>query len=146
MKRALEPVAWWVGIFAGYLGLIYTVSVSELVAAAVTATAASLAAVGARRVLFTRRGRRGSPILVSPLVPAAQVVHDVVRLAGRLRGGFAERRIPPDRRTAGRTGALTLLLSVTPGTYVAQVAPGRDRLVVHRIGPRPDRLERRLLE
>lgn len=145
----LEALAWWAAIFVGYLALISTVSLTELIVGGVAASLAAAAAVGARRALFEEDGAaaRGTRLDAAvSLILIRQVGRDAVRLTGRVRDGFGEGRVPADRRSAGWTGLLTLVLSASPGTYVAQVAPERDRFIVHRVGEGPDRLERRLLE
>ena len=43
---------------------------------------------------------------------------------------------------AAHRGYAELALSITPDTYVADVDPERDTLVVHRIGDRPPGMER----
>jgi hypothetical protein len=67
----------------------------------------------------------------------AQVAVDTCRV---VRGGGHDRwdRVPV-RDEAARRAVATLLLSASPGTYVAAVEPGA--LAVHRLGGRPSRLE-----
>ena len=76
-----------------------------------------------------------------PLRLPDQIATGFVRLL-RPHGEFAEIRLPEDDRAAARRGYAALALSVAPDTYVADVDPERNVLVVHRIGARPSAMER----
>ncbi|NVI86086.1 hypothetical protein, partial [Actinomadura sp. BRA 177] len=52
-RRAAEPLAWWTVLLAVYLGLVSTISITEITVGALTAAAGAAAAVAARRALFT---------------------------------------------------------------------------------------------
>ncbi|QXJ19739.1 hypothetical protein AGRA3207_000319 [Actinomadura graeca] len=161
-RRAAEPLVWWTVLLASYLALVSAVSVTEITIGALTAAAGAAAAVAGRRALFTTGtagdpeggvhpaadlvpGRRPVPParLLPPLaLLPGQIVTDtalvMVRGAG---GGWADQGVAPG---AANRGAATLLLSVSPGTYVGAVDPGRGTLRVHRLRARPSPFERRL--
>ncbi|WP_157438390.1 hypothetical protein [Actinomadura latina] len=162
-RRAAEPLAWWAGLLAVYLGLVSTISVTEITVAAVAAAAGAAAAVAARRALLstgTARDLEGGREPAADRVPAVrpvpparlaaplarlpgQVVADTARVIVRGAGGgdwtvLAVAPGPADR------GAATLLMSVSPGTYVGGVDPERGLLRVHRLAPGASPFERRL--
>lgn len=147
-----EGVAWWAALLAGYLAIVSSFLLSELIVGALSAAAAAAVACAARRALFRRDGAEPARRDVRGLARAAaelpaEIVWDARWLALPARGGgFGEvrPRRPRGRGGPSRLGLVTLLVSTSPGTYVAQVVPGRDLLVVHRLGDRPGRLERRL--
>ena len=133
-----EPLIWWTVLLGGYLSLVSTVSVPEVVAGALAAAAGALVAVAARRALLPRAGggHRAVPVLALGLLPV-QVVADVARLARpRVPGTLA---VVPDGG-----GPAALVLSASPGTYVVGADTEHGTLTVHRIGSGPDRLERAL--
>jgi multisubunit Na+/H+ antiporter MnhE subunit len=75
------------------------------------------------------------------------VLRDAVRLARvPLRGGFAEVVLPAESRAAAQRGLAALVISTPPGTYVAEVDPRRDTFTVHRLGPGPGAVERKITE
>jgi hypothetical protein len=149
MRRLAEPLAWWVTLYGIYLGMISTISATELSVGAAAAGAGAAAAVAARRALLSAgdagsyRPRLGWLRWLTPL--PAQIVRDSARLArSGARGEFAELSLPADERAAARRGLASLAISTSPGTYVADADPDRDVLVVHRIGRHPSAVERRI--
>lgn len=140
-----EPAMWWVVLFAFYLAIISTISLTEIVVGAVAAAACAIAAVASRRTLLAAgndESHRPRARWLRWLVPLPlQIVTGSVRLL-RPRGEFAEVRLPEDSRAAVRRGFAVLALSVAPNGYVADVDPERNILVVHRLDGRPTALER----
>ena len=141
----IEPAVWWAVLFATYLAVISKISVAELVVGALASAASAGAAVVTRRALLSadnpERYQPRPGWLRWALPIPAQIVTDSVRLL-RPRAGFAEVPLPEDRRAAALRGFAALAVSTSPGTYVTEVDPDRDVLVVHRIAARPSRTER----
>lgn len=144
-KDAFEPVAWWVALFALYLAVISTISLTEIVVGGAAAAACAAAAVASRRALLAAgnderyRPRARWLRWLVPLPP--QILIGTVRLL-RPRGEFTEVGLPQDTRAAALRGFAVLALSVAPNGYVADVEPERNVLVIHRLGGRPTALER----
>jgi multisubunit Na+/H+ antiporter MnhE subunit len=144
-REFIEVAVWWIVLFAAYLAIISTISLTEIIVGAVTAGAGAAAAILTRRRLlaadnderYRPRGEWARWLLRLP----DQIAVGFVRLL-RPRGEFAEIRLPDDEPAAARRGYAALALSVAPDTYVADVDPERNVLVVHRIGERPSALER----
>lgn len=145
-REFIEAAIWAVVLFAGYLTIISTISPTEIVVGAITGVACGAAAVLTRRTLLaadddeTYWPRAGWLRWLLRLPD--QAVSGFVRLLARPRGAFAEIRLPQDQRSGARRGFTALALSVAPNTYVADVDPDRNTLIVHRIGDRPSALER----
>jgi multisubunit Na+/H+ antiporter MnhE subunit len=138
-RELIEVAVWWVVLFAAYLVVISTVSPTEIVVGALTGAAGAVSAVLTRRTLLAadndeRYRPRTEWLLWTRTMPVA-VVTGVVRLLDRAHGEFAELRMPADERPAARRGFTELALSVAPGTYVVDVDPDRDTVLVHRVGP-----------
>jgi hypothetical protein len=141
----IEAAVWWAVLFAAYLAIISTISPTEIVVGVVTAAACAAAAVLTRRTLLTtdddeRYRPRAAWLRWTARLPG-QVVAGFARVLWRPRGEFAEARLPEDRHPAARRGFSTLALSFPPDTYVADVDPERDTVLLHRIG-RPGAMER----
>lgn len=138
MREVVEPLIWWLILYGIYLGIISSVSPTELIVGAAAAGVGAAAAVATRRVLL--RGLDVSfPRLGRLLLLPPQILRDsTLLIRPGPRGGFTEVPVPPCRGS----GVVTLVLSVSPGTYVAQVTPDRTSLLVHRAEERPSRLER----
>jgi multisubunit Na+/H+ antiporter MnhE subunit len=138
MARWIEPAAWWTALFGCYLALISAVSPIELVVGAVAAVPGAAVAVLTRRALLPGAGRapRRVPLRALRLLPV-QIVVDAARLV--------RPRVPATFATVtDEGGPVALVLSISPGTYVVDADTEEDRLTVHRVGTRPDRLERAL--
>lgn len=132
---------WWLALFGVYLCIISTISITELIVGAVFAAASAAAAVATRRALLTEIGSFGPPLRALPFLPP-QVAYDArVLLLPRPAGRFDELSLRP----GAANGLVTLLLSTAPGTYVVRVSSDRDRLLVHRIGAGPSRLDREVM-
>jgi multisubunit Na+/H+ antiporter MnhE subunit len=144
-REFIEVAVWWVVLFAAYLTIISTISITEIIVGTATAAAGAAAAVLTRRQLLAadndERYRPRGGWVRWPLRLPGQVAAGFARLL-RPRGGFAEIQLPDDERAAARRGYAALALSVAPDTYVADVDPERNVLVVHRIGERPSAMER----
>ncbi|WP_344436993.1 hypothetical protein [Actinomadura bangladeshensis] len=162
VRRAAEPLAWWTVLLAVYLGLVPTISITEITVGALASAAGAAAAVAGRRALLTPGTARDPDPGQAPGqgpgsgrgVEAAGVAAALVRLPGRVaadtaritvRGasGGAWTPLPVAPGPAAR-GAATLLMSVAPGTYVGGIDPRRGLLRVHRLVPAPSPFERRL--
>jgi Na+/H+ ion antiporter subunit len=144
-RDVIEAVVWWAVLFAVYLAIISTVSLTEIVVGTAGGAAGAAAAVLTRRTLLAadndeRYLPRAAWLRWVARLPA-QVVVGFVRVLARPRGEFAEARLPADERSAARRGFSVLALSFAPDTYVADVDPERDTVILHRIG-RPGPLER----
>jgi multisubunit Na+/H+ antiporter MnhE subunit len=132
---------WWLVLYGFYLSVISTISITELLVGALFAAACAAAAVAARRALRDDAGSFRAPLRALPFLPA-QVAYDArVLLLPRPPGRFD---VVPLRPGAAN-GVVTLLLSTAPGTYVVRVSADRDRLLVHRIGAGPSRLDREVM-
>lgn len=137
----VEPVLWWLVLYGIYLIIISTISITELLVGAVFAAACAATALVTRRVLLTEAGSCRVPARALWFLPQ-QVAYDTrVLVLPRLEGRFEELTLRPG--TAN--GVATLLLSTAPGTYVVRVSSDRDRLLVHRIGAGPSRLDREVM-
>jgi multisubunit Na+/H+ antiporter MnhE subunit len=141
----IEPAVWWAVLLAFYLAIISGVSLVELLVGAATATAGAAAAVVTRRALLAadnpEKYRPRLSWLRWLVVLPVQILADSVRLL-RPRGRFVELRLPADDRPAALRGFAALAVSTSPGTYVVEVVPDRNVLVLHRITERPSALER----
>jgi multisubunit Na+/H+ antiporter MnhE subunit len=144
-REFIEVAVWWVVLFAAYLTIISTISITEIIVGTATAAAGAAAAVLTRRQLLAadndERYRPRGGWVRWPLRLPGQVAAGFLHLL-RPRGQFAEIQLPDDERAAARRGYAALALSVAPDTYVADVDPERNVLVVHRIGERPSAMER----
>jgi multisubunit Na+/H+ antiporter MnhE subunit len=141
----IEPAVWWAVLLATYLAVISKISVTELIVGALASAAAAAAAVVTRRALLSadnpeRYEPRPGWLRWALPIPA-QILADSVRLL-RPRGRFGEVALPEDDRAAALRGFAALAVSTSPGTYVTEVDPDRNILVVHRITPRPSAVER----
>ena len=159
MSRVVEVAVWWAALAALQLVCISSVTRSELVLAVPFALVGALAAVAMRRA--GRLAYRPRPGWLGWLVGVPlSAVTDVPRLAVLARQEASGRQgehtrfdrveLPdedsPEVRAA-RRGLATLVLSLTPATFVADVdvRDGEtDVLLVHRVGPGGDELERRV--
>ena len=144
-REFIEAAVWWVVLFAAYLAIISTISITEIIIGTATAAAGAAAAVLTRRQLLAadndERYRPRAGWARWPLRLPDQVAVGFVRLLRPRCGEFSEIRLPEDERAAARRAYAALALSVAPDTYVADVDPERNVLVVHRIGERPSAME-----
>jgi hypothetical protein len=139
-RAVVEPAAWWATLFGIYLAVISTISATELVVGAAAAALGAAAAVATRRVLLSDLAIARPPLRALLLLPP-QILRDcLLLLRPTPRGRFAEVSLP----SGEGDGVMTLILSTSPGAYVARVFPDRDVVVVHRTGDRPSLLEREM--
>jgi multisubunit Na+/H+ antiporter MnhE subunit len=145
-REFIEAAVWWAVLFGAYLAIISTISPTEIVVGAATGAAGAASAVLTRRTLLAadndERYRPRARWLRWLLLLPGEIVAGFARLLVRPRGEFTEIHLPADGRPAARRGFTALALSVAPNTYVADVDPDRDTVVIHRIGERPSALER----
>lgn len=145
-REFIEAAVWAVVLFAVYLAIISTISLTEIVVGAISGVVWGAAAVLTRRTLLASDNDeiywpRAGWLRWLLRLPD-QAVSGFVRLLVHPHGAFAEIRLPRDDRSAARRGFGALALSVAPNTYVADVDPDRNTVIVHRIGDRPSALER----
>jgi multisubunit Na+/H+ antiporter MnhE subunit len=134
-----EPIAWWGALLATYLGLVSSVSFTEIMVGAAAAGVGAAAAVATRRTLLAGLDASWPRAGWLVLLPA-QILRDTAVLFGpRVRGRSAEVTVP-----ARQTPAATLVLSTSPGTYVSGISGDRRHLALHRITRRPSPLERKV--
>ncbi|MBO2449527.1 hypothetical protein J4573_20670 [Actinomadura barringtoniae] len=139
MNRPAEALLWWVALTAGYLGMVSTISLTEFVVGATGSAVGAAAAMGARRVLAAERTGASSVPPKALLWLPPQILGDTVRVLWSPQGDWGEMRMGQ-----GRLGAVTLLVSVAPASYVGEADPESGRLVLHRVDGRPSALEKRL--
>ena len=146
MPMISEGLTWWVALYAIYLGAISTISATEIVVGAAAAAAGAVAAVAARHALLTADNDGSYRPRARWLAPLpAQVIRDLARLTRRrVHGEYGDIALPPDDRAAAQRGLAALVISAPPGTYVVEVDPDDDVLLVHRIGREPSALERKI--
>ncbi|GAA4062124.1 hypothetical protein [Actinomadura miaoliensis] len=139
VRTAAQAAAWWVPLLAIYAALVSTLSPTEVLVGAAVAAASAVAGVAARRTLLNTRPARGGGDQVRRLAVRlpGRIAADTARvLAPRLHGQWDQMSVG---RQAARRGAVTLLVSASPGGYVAAVDPDRGVLTVHRLTRAPTR-------
>jgi multisubunit Na+/H+ antiporter MnhE subunit len=139
MRAWVEVVAWWVVLVLAWLGTVPTMSLQELITAAVLALPCAVAARLGRRAAGVRWNIRAGWARWLLGLPWA-ILHDTAAmLALACRGDrpedddFEKLPLPKESRVARRTGRealATAVLSATPGSVV--VDAGGD-LVVHTV-------------
>ncbi|MFI0447086.1 hypothetical protein [Actinomadura sp. 6N118] len=143
MRPLLEALAWWGALTVGYLAVVSSVSLTEVLVGTGAAAAGAVAALAARRVLTPDTPERHGRSPVRPgalaLLPV-RIVEDTVRVLWSPQGVWGEIRVG-----RGAQGAVTLVVSASPGAYVGAVDPEHGRLVVHRTGGRTSALEKRMV-
>jgi multisubunit Na+/H+ antiporter MnhE subunit len=149
-------VAWWAALAAAWLLLVDTLQWQELVVGAAAAALSATVAVVAHRRGYIRFWPRLSwgrhiPVLVW------DVVNDCGLLAGALWRRVIRRqpvngtlvRVPFHHggdigRDGARRALVNFAVSLTPNSYVVDIDPEADSLLVHQlVGGSPDRLLRR---
>jgi hypothetical protein len=139
---------WWVLSVGLWLLTVAPVSLPEIPTAAVAALPCAALAVAARRAAGSTWRPRAEWLRWLPVLPVSVLADTARVLTGRREPGGV-RRIglsdEPDAAT-GRTrrAVVTLLLSLTPGSYVQDAWD--DRVVLHTRGggrPRMDEVVRR---
>lgn len=146
-REFIEPAVWWAVLFATYLSIISAITPAELAAGAASAAAGAASAVVTRRALLSadnaERYRPRAAWLRWLLPLPGEILADAVRLV-RPRGGLATLGLRRDDRAAALRGFAALVVSASPGTFVADVDPDRNELIVHRITDRLSPMERRV--
>lgn len=148
----LEALAWWVALFLIYLSLLASVTAVEIIIGAAIAVLGGVLAVLARQAewaifRFRLRWIGWLPALLAALF--ADTATLVVLVARTIRGLPAKEtrrvhrlRLPPESRlhvARTRRAIVTVLLSLSPGTYVIDTRPrddGADEFILHRVGRR----------
>ena len=142
MGRVVEVVVWWALLLGVWLLTLSALSLAELVTGVVAALpCAVLAAVGRRAVggawrVRSRWLRWLLPLPLTVLADSCQVLLVPMRRQPRRgdSGRLREIRLRPEgsETVAGTQKAIaTTVVSVAPGTFVVDVRPDADVLVVH---------------
>lgn len=137
--------AWWSGLAAVWLLLVDTVRLDELVVGAAAAAIAATLATAVHLRGYIRFRPRAAWLLETPYIVGAVLV-DCVLLAGVLWRRVARRERTPGEMIrvpfhhggdTGRDGARRALVnfavSLTPNSYVVDIDPEADSLLVHRL-------------
>jgi multisubunit Na+/H+ antiporter MnhE subunit len=132
VRATLEVIAWWPCLTGLWLLTLSSVSIPELLAAAVAGLICGLAARAARRAMGGAWRLRMGWIRWLASVPRALARESAQVLLARHAGRIDEVSLPdePEAVRAARSAVATVLVGSTPGTMV--VSAGR-RLVVHRL-------------
>lgn len=155
--RMIEVVLWWLLLIAVWISTISSITVVEVsVAAGSAAPCAAMAVLTRRRIGISWRPRLSwlrwiPPLAVSVLTDTARVLLLPWRHLGRrlrrqpFRGDLRGVSLPQEARP--RAGARRALggwvLSLTPGSYVADADPEELAFLVHTVvDSRPDMIER----
>jgi hypothetical protein len=139
VRRVRAWIVWWLGCFWLWLLLVGEWNRTELVAAALAATAAASLAELARAWIPARWHVPGSVLRSLPSVPLV-VVEDfaiVVAVLGRslVRGEAVGGRYI-ERSVAGDDAWSTLVASISPNAYVVSVDRERGTVLLHDLVPR----------
>jgi hypothetical protein len=150
-RRWLEPGLWWLVLSGLWLLTATPLSIPEVVVAGVVAVPCALAARPARRATSRTWRLRGGWVRWLPAVAVA-VLADTARVLavpvhGRDRGALRRTRLPaePDETVAAtRRAVVTILLSLSPGSYVvdwSSAETGADVVVTHALTDGRPRLD-----
>jgi multisubunit Na+/H+ antiporter MnhE subunit len=154
-KFAGSWLAWWAALAVVWLLLVDTLDSEELLVGAVAASIAATVAVAVHRRGYIRFWPRAVWLLETPYV-----VRDVIVDCGRLAGALWRRlvgdkqvhgdtiRVPfhhggDNGRDGARRALVNFAVSLTPNTYVVDIDPESDSLLIHQLVP--DALDRVLL-
>ena len=155
-RPALLWGVWWAALFVSWLLLVDTFASDELLVGAVAAAIAATVAVAIHRRGYTRFRPRLAWLKETPYVVGAVVLDTAilarvlwrrVLLWERLQGEMI--RVPFDHggdngRDGARRALVNFAVSLTPNTYVVDIDPEGDSLLVHRLASAPlDRVLRR---
>jgi hypothetical protein len=151
-SAALEILWWWAASVAIWTLTLSSVSNPELVAAACCGLPSALAARGGRKAIGARwrpRPRWATwlpPLLVAIPADAGRLAALTIRHLVTREDVDSLRRIrlpagePPDV-AAARHATATLVVSATPGTFIADSDPEEGTLVIHTLVSGWPRLE-----
>lgn len=149
----VELACWWAVAIGVWLVTLSSVNAQDLVAAIVLGLPCALAACAGRRAVEGSWAPEPRWVAWLPALAAA-VLADTARMARfvlrRDRGDpgtrFRTVELATSGPNAGHEALATLALSATPATFVADVDPDRDVVVVHEVvagTPHLDRVVRR---
>ncbi|WP_160148855.1 Na+/H+ antiporter subunit E [Amycolatopsis alkalitolerans] len=150
----MEVGVWWAFLVVVWLATLNSVSVQEIVTAAVLAVPCAVVARTARRAAGLRWSIRLTWIRWLVMLPGA-VIHDalaVLGLAARRRthechDEFRSMTLPRERGEVARAGqeaATVAVLSATPGSVVVDIDRDSGELLFHKMPIGRTRLEREL--
>jgi multisubunit Na+/H+ antiporter MnhE subunit len=140
----VELAAWWAACVGIWLVSLSAYSSQDLVVACLASLPCAAVAVAARRLVGGAWRPPGRETLLALAMLPCSIVVDAVRVlsmpwrpggrsAGELRWVYLGRDRERPAHDAGRQAVLSLLMSVTPGSYVVHV-DRRGRALVHAIG------------
>jgi multisubunit Na+/H+ antiporter MnhE subunit len=142
-------LVWWAALLIGWLLLVDTFDPDELVVGAVGAFLAAAVAVAVHRRGYIRFWPRAAWLAHVPSL-AWSVLVDCWLLAGALWRKVALRRpvqgstlrVPfhyggDNGRDGARRALVNVSVSLTPNTFVIDIDPEADSLLVHQLVPRP---------
>jgi multisubunit Na+/H+ antiporter MnhE subunit len=149
-------LAWWVALFVVWLLLVDTVEVQEVLVGAVAASVAAGVAIAVHRRGYIRFWPRAAWLRETPSL-VWEVIVDCGLLAEALWRKLVCRqpvhgvtiRVPfhhggDNKRDGARRALVNFAVSLTPNSYVVDIDPEADSLLVHRLVAGPlDRTLRR---
>jgi multisubunit Na+/H+ antiporter MnhE subunit len=149
-------MAWWIGLSLIWLLLVDTLDWAELVVGAAAAALVAIVAVAMHRLGYIRFWPRAVWLRELPYL-VATIASDCVLLARALWQRTVRRRdvqgttirVPfhhggANSRDGARRALVNLAVSITPNTYVVDIDPESDTLLVHQlVATGPDRVLRR---
>ena len=149
-------LGWWSALAVVWLLLVDTLQVDELVVGAVAAAIAATVATAVHRRGYIRFWPRAAWLREVPSL-LWDIVVDCALLAGALWRSVVRReqvhgvtlRVPfhhggDNGRDGARRALVNFAVSITPNSYVVDIDPEGDSLLVHRLVPVPlDRVLRR---
>jgi multisubunit Na+/H+ antiporter MnhE subunit len=138
-------LAWWVALFILWLLLVDTVEAQELLVGAIAASVAAGLAIAVHREGYMRFRPRARWLREAPWL-AWEVIADCGLLAGALWRKLIGRqqvhgvtiRVPfhhggDGGRDGARRALVNFAVSLTPNSYVVDIDPEADSLLVHRL-------------
>jgi len=149
-------LAWWAALFIIWLLLVDTIAWEELLVGAVAASLSATVALAVHRQGYIRFSPRAVWLRELPAL-VGDVIVDCGLLAGALWRRLILRqtvggvmiRVPfhyggDNGRDGARRALVNFAVSLTPNSYVVDIDPDADSLLVHRLVPGPlDRVLRR---
>lgn len=155
-RTVIETAAWTLLLVGVWLATLTAVTGSEVVIAVIVALALAPVALASRRTLGVVVRPRAAWARWLVRVPAAVVADSAQLAVAVVRAARGDRTIGADReltlpaedvpRARTRVALAALVVSCTPGSYVADARPATANapgtLVVHALRPRPSGLER----
>jgi len=156
LARAGIWLGWWAALMLLWLALVDTLDPAELLVGAVAAAIASTVGLAVHQRGYIRFQPRAAWLLQAPSLVVSVVV-DCALLTGALWRKTVRRenvhgitiRVPfhhgdDSGRDGARRALVNFAVSLTPNSYVVDIDPEADSLLVHRLVPAPlDRVLRR---